>query len=273
MQEKSSIRKTGITKWFLGFDCATKTLAFSLSRISLPSEESYRSTAKSLRATALLTDRATECMNKGLEYMKQGAEKEAKECLEEVKKLVGTISQCTGNLDKITRNYVRIIDGETVDLFPEIKDKEIPTVMRIRGLHDYVEKRVKPCISKHVKRDEQFQVVIEFQAGMNAPARKISDALIVMFITEDVVIVGPSLKNKIHACEKGKYCYFVEKYKNSYDANKAHTKFNFAYLESTFGSEIPSCSAELRGHIADSFMQVVGHMVHGGTDEEARKRY
>jgi len=106
--------------------------------------------------------------------------------------------------------------------------------------------------------------------GPNAKARAVAAALIALFAEEDVIIVGPTLKNKIATCEEGRYCYFAERYKTSYSANKAHAIYNFAKLEETFGTSIsPTAPASLRGHIADSFMQVIGYLVHGPDEKMA----
>ena len=120
-------------------------------------------------------------------------------------------------------------------------------------------------IAKHVKGP--LEVVIEFQEGVNAKSRMVVPALVALFADYKVYLVGPSLKNKIYLTEKGRYCYFVEKYAKSYDANKAHAKYNFAVLEERSGTQIPITKPpSLRGHIADSCLQILGHLSYGDTE-------
>lgn len=219
-------------RWFLGFDCATKTLAFSLFSIDF---EGYKANKIKL----------WEDLAKAVD---------GKLSVREIKAL-----------DKESKKFVVFADGEVKDLFPGRPDASIHTVERIKALADYVNDRILPSIAQHATSPPE--VVVEFQMGPNAPARTIAAAIIALFHKSKVYIVGPTLKNKMWFCEKGKYCYFVQKYKTTYCANKAHAAFNFSYLETLFGTKIPSTKpTNLRGHIADSVMQVFGHLRYGNDE-------
>ena len=191
----------------------------------------------------------------------------------EARRLAAEIAPVVAELDAETRDYVRIVDGETVDPFPGRPDSSISTVERLRGLARYVAGRIRPAVAAAVPTGERLQVVIEFQMGANARARAVAAALVALFAEQDVIIVGPTLKNKVAACEEGRYYHFAARYTTTYAANKAHAKFNFAQFEKLFGTGIPATSPALRGHIADSFMQVVGHLALGGSDAEALDRF
>lgn len=237
-------------KWFLGFDCATKSLAFSLSRIDL---DGFNMLKQHIRTR---TQVAFEIVRRAQELIAVDPAKAAS--------LYNSVSTLAADLDRESKSFLRLVDGEAVDLFPGKPDAEIATVERLRAVSRYVKERIHPAIQKAVPASQPLQVVIEFQMGPNAPARAVAAALITLFAEEDVVIVGPTLKNKISTCEAGRYCYFAEKYSTAYGANKAHAKFNFARIEDTFGTEIPDMDPPaLRGHIADSFMQILGLLVHG----------
>lgn len=170
-----------------------------------------------------------------------------------------------------TSNFIRVVDGETVNLCPGQADSEIPTVVRIRSFVRYVNARVKPALATHIPAGAPLRVLVEYQAF--DPQRKISDAILTIFAEEDIIIIGAALKNRIYTCEEGRYCHFAAKYATTYSANKAHAKFNFQKIEETFGTGIPPSKPALRGHIADSFMQVLGHLTNTDTDDEARARY
>ncbi len=248
----------GDPKWFLGFDCATATFAFSLSCIAWPTRGAVARALERVRAAGELLRRAAE--------LADSAPIQAAAILAELAPVIA-------NYDRETRAIVRIVDGETVSLCPGWADKQIPTVLRIQSMARYVARRVMPAIAVQIPPSETPQALIEFQKEANVPARKIMYGLIAVFAEHDPIIIGPSLKNKVATCEAGRYYNFAAQYAKAYDANKAHAKYNFNHLEQLFGSEIPQTSASLRGHIADSFMQVVGHLIHGGTAAEARARY
>lgn len=236
--------------WYLGFDCATKTLGHSLSRVDTATYHNIKvALRKKLRMFAALLERA-----KGLLPQNIAA---ARDILD---KIVEPVAEA----DRQTRSLLQLVAGSTVDLFPGRADDGISTVERLRAVVRHVDEVVKPQIAMHVPSNEGLMVIIEFQMGVNAKARSVAAALVTMFAQYNVALVGPSLKNKIHTCPEGKYCYFAERYRRNYDANKAHAKFNFGKIEEVFGTAIPPTHPPaLRGHIADSVMQILGFIVYG----------
>ncbi len=243
MQQISGFAKHKTARWYLSFDCATKTLAFSLIRVeACPDINEMRA----LRARRLLL------LNELQMIKSERPENAAK---------IDRLAEATTTLAKET-NFITFVDGETVDLFPGRADRNIHTVERVKALSAYVARRIKPSLTKNGAT--AATLVIEFQMGANAPARTIAAALIAMFASHDTYLVGPSLKNKLEFGPNGQYYKFVEKYARLYDANKEHTRHNFAYLEQVFGTKIPpSQSSRMRGHIADSVMQVLGWIAAG----------
>ena len=243
---------TGGVKWFLGFDCATKTFAFSLSRIDLPGFAAARPSL----------ERRLAALRAALAAAARGG---------------ATVAQCAVLSAHIAaalaevRSFVRIVDGETADLCPGRRDGDVGTVDRLRAVARYVAGRVRPAL--RAAGGEPVRVLVEYQLGANARARAVAAALVALFADEDVFIVGPTLKNRVATGEAGRYCHFAARYASAYAANKAHAKFNFARFEEAFGTGIPPQAAGMRGHIADSFLQVIGHLVHGKTDETARAMF
>jgi hypothetical protein len=243
-------------RWFLSFDCATKTFAFGLVRVDA---EAIRAGGPGLRARA----RAAE------EVLRRAGELAGVDPAR-ARALVATVALAVAAMDAEARGYFCLADGEAVDLFPGRSDDDIPTVERVRAVARYVAARVRPAVARHVPPGERHRVLVEYQMGPNAPARTVATALVTLFADDDVVIVGPSLKNKVAVCDEGQYYRFAERYARAYDANKAHTKYNFARLEAAFGSGIPASRPPgLRGHIADSVMQVLGHLAHGDEEKAA----
>jgi hypothetical protein len=165
------------------------------------------------------------------------------------------------NFTKFISSIIRLIDGEVIDFFPKIPDSKIDSVDRIIKISNYTKQHIMPKI-KHIPVSD-IEIFIEFQMGSNHKSRMISSALISIFSEYKVRLIHPSLKNKIYINEIGKHKYFIKKYSNLYSANKEHAKYNFMQIEEIFQSKIPYTSKNDRGHIADSFMQVLGYLIYG----------
>lgn len=244
-------------QYYLGFDCATKTFAYSLSWVQFDRTAiaQWRRRAEMIRETLA---RAESTMKPGAESVVQA--------------LVDRTRTAAEALDAEVLGSLRIFAGATVDLFPGRADGSISAVERIRAMSVYVRAEILPRIQAlgllqqggaAADSPPQLSVLVEFQMGANAPARMIAAGLVALFADYDLVVVPPSLKNKIATCAEGHYAVFAQQVATSYTANKNHAKFNFGVIEKAFGTGIPPSSAALRGHIADSFMQVIGWLVHG----------
>ena len=245
---------TANAKWYLGFDCATKTFAFSLGQIQSNIKDAYNDIQKLRQRLEVII----ELRRRALVYLQQDTEKALV--------ILSRLEPAIEALEKESR-WIQLKDGGVVDLAPGRSDASVSTVERIKALSIYVNDRIRPALAKHGVA--KYTVIIEYQMGPNAHARAIAAALVALFATEDVIFVGPSLKNKIRTGSAGLYGNFAKKYSNTYGANKAHAIYNFSVVESAFNSEIPVTTAALRGHIADSFMQVLGHLLYGADEKIA----
>ena len=245
---------------YLSFDCATKTFAFTVSRVSLPA----------LRATAQMRGRAAAArllLERAAARLRGGDAESHRQAAAEYRMAADAIAR----LDAETRAAVEVLDGEVADLAPGQPDASVGTVDRLRAVAHYIERRVRPALARAGGGRAGFAplVVIEYQMGPNSRARAVAAALVALFAAERIVIVGPSLKNRVAASAAGQYGHFLQKHRTSYAANKAHARFNFRTVEAAFPSGVPPTSAALRGHIADSFMQVLGFILHGPDEKEA----
>lgn len=221
----------GAPRWFLSFDCATKTFGFSICFVDLAGIRD----ALPRRAAQLAA--ARELQRRGLPFPR-------------IPGLGG---------------FFRIADGDTVDLAPGVPDAALSTVARIRALRAYCETRVDAAVARaRAGRAAPLRVLVEYQMGANAPARQVSAALVALYAKEDVALVAPSLKNAVACSPAGRYSEFAPRFASAYGANKAQAAFNFATLEKAFGSGVdPALPPRLRGHVADSVMQVWGHLIPG----------
>lgn len=242
---------------YLSFDCATKTFAFSICRV----HSDLLHNVAPLRARLA----AIQALHKVI--------------LRDVEKSEDTIKLCeklqvaVADLAAEARSAIELLDGDIVDLAPGRADADVGTVDRLRAVATYVDRRVRPALAALSAPGQTAVVVIEYQMGPNARARAVAAALVALFAAERVIIVGPSLKNRLATCEAGRYGHFLQRYSGSYGANKAHAAFNFKVLEGAFGSTIPPTTAARRGHIADSCMQVLGHIIHGASEKDAAQMF
>ena len=229
--------------YYLSFDCATKTFAYSLSYVNLDIDH-------------ILKD-FIEDLQRG-EENEQGEQGEALQG-EAIQKFQSLLQKYYLKL----RSIIYLMDGAVVDFFPNIPDNKINTVDRIQKMSNYIKDTIIPKLND-IPKLADIEIFIEFQMGSNHKARMISSALIALFSKYKVRLINPSLKNKVYITEEGKHKHFIKKYTNLYSANKEHAKYNFALIEEIFKSNIPQTKKNERGHIADSFMQVLGFLLYGG---------
>jgi len=216
--------------YYLSFDCATKTFAYSLSYVNLDAAN-IKNNLQSLLDIDFDKNKLDLCALRLIE----------------------------DTFLKFRSSIIYLIDGAMIDFFPNIPDAKIDTVERIKKMSNYIKQTILPKI----KDLPNIEIFIEFQMGSNHKARMISSALIAIFSEYTVRLINPSLKNKVYLSENGKHKYFIQKYSNLYSANKEHAKYNFELVEKVFQSNIPYTKKNERGHIADSFMQVLGYILYG----------
>jgi hypothetical protein len=239
--------------YYLSFDCATKTFAFCFGWVDLSAARMQLTQLRSRIAQAqVLFCRADELM----QHNPAAAQL-----------ILANVTSSVAQLDAETRAFVRIIDGCTVDLCPGVADADICTVRRIKLVVSYITSRIMPLVVA-TTTPATLTVLIEYQMGQNSPARTVAVAIGAALAQYHTIIVGPSLKNQIHLCFAGQYQHFAKKYQSTYTANKAHTRYNFAHAERVFASSVPTLHPHaLRGHVADSFMQILGWVVRGGRED------
>jgi hypothetical protein len=147
---------------------------------------------------------------------------------------------------------------DVVDIIPGKKIKDTTVTERSNRLSGYLnmmDSIIDPLynseknthiINTHIIKTP-IQVLVEYQMGPNDKSRNVGSQILYHYSTPNieffsanfvsdlytpinkyqVAIVGPSLKNKICLCVGGKLSEFIPLYAKNYDANKAHSKFNF----------------------------------------------
>lgn len=239
-------------RWFLSFDCATKSFAFALLRVREPDP------GLPARAAALVA--AVEAGD------------------------APAAMRIARDLDGETREGLRLAAGAAVDLVPGKKDKEIPTVERVGAAMEYLRGPVAKALEAAAADgcpawdSPELNVAVEFQMGPNAPARTIAIVLLTHFANAHTFLVGPAYKNKLWYPSRPdlRHCYFVERYKTPYAANKNHAKaLYFDHIGPTFGHHeeavLRGIPVRLRKDFADCVMQVLGFLAYGDLEKAAEK--
>lgn len=236
-------------KWYLSFDCATKSFAFALMRIRFPKYDM-------ITKTQLLS-----------KYFKEDPNNV------EINKIIKEI-------DEETKEFVCLFAGSAVDLIPDKKNNNIPTVERTKAAMKFLKGTVEDAIKNAEKYgcpqygSPELNVAIEFQMGPNASARTIAIVLLTHYTDSNTFLVGPAYKNKLWYTSRPdlRHCYFIEKYKTLYAANKNHSKhLYFDHISKIFEHDTKNIPVRLRKDFADCVMQVLGFLSYGDLENAAKK--
>jgi hypothetical protein len=234
--------------YFLSFDCAVKTFAFSFIRLDFLNID-YRK----LREQLSIVRDIIYILSNNIKVNNIDNVNKISTHFDEMIKIVTSI-------DNKIKHSIQVIDADTFDLLDGGKMSDSDMITRIKGLCEYVDKKINPMISIYPK--DKITVLIEQQMP-GTPAISIASGLATIFSPYygyNTYMVCPSLKNKCNLSEQGEYHIFAKKYKKSYDANKAHTLQNLLFLESVFDFDI-NLSRNMKGHVADCVMQTLAFYV------------
>jgi hypothetical protein len=161
------------------------------------------------------------------------------------------------NSDNINIKLIDVVDlnqgKKNIDTNILEKTKKLKEVLNCITilLNDY--------ISLH---KEQVKILLEYQMSANYQANVVFNQIFYHFSDFNPVVISPCYKNKIYFSKDLEYKYFAEKYKNSYSANKSHSKANFLYFIESF-SMLDNISHIKKKNIddaADSFMQIFAYI-------------
>ena len=254
---------------FLGFDAATKTFAWSLGRIDLAGVAVDRRDLDALRRAVESLGRAVESLQRDL-----GGGRDAAELRRDIDTASAAAESArveAARLDAASASRVAVLAGATADLAPGVADVALPTVARIRAVAGYVRGVVAAAVAaaRAATPGLPLRVVVEYQMGDNAPARAVAAALVTLFIDEDVVFVGPTLKNTVALAPSLRLGEYNIRY-SSYTANKNQSRDNFDRILALYPNSLAPMTAARRGHVADSFMQILGMLVNGDGKENTR---
>ena len=237
---------TSADEWYLSFDCATKSFAFSVLRLRPPPPdlpETIEKLSEAIRA-----------------------------------KNWKVIDRLVREIDTTTRECFFLAGGGAADLVPGKADKEIPTVERIRAVKSYIEGPVAAVLEAAEgcppPDSPHLNVAVEFQMGPNAPARTVATVLLSHYSRANIFLVGPAYKNKMWYPSRPdlRHCFYVERYSKLYDANKAHARdLYFKHIAPIFGHNTGRIPVKYQKDFADTVIQILGFLAYGDIENAAEK--
>ena len=185
--------------YYLSFDVATKSLAFSFIRYNINWKKDIN-----------------------IEYSKlENNEINAIQFLE--------------NVNVILNNSLQYLYGNVIDLIPGKKIKDVNIFEKSKYLKEHLNKinnnicEILNISNLEIIKDE-LQILIEYQMSHNYNSNAIYNQIIYEYTPLKIDKVIPTCKNKIYLHNNLIYQNFIEKYANNYTANKNHTKANFIFF-------------------------------------------
>ena len=163
-------------------------------------------------------------------------------------------------------NRIPIIKSFKVDNISGGKaNTEIHTVERIARTVNFLKRVVEPDMRNRVEQGKEIKILVENQMGPNTAARTVMTTIITRFVERyRVIIIGPSLKNKISLAPGLEHQIYVDKYKTLSSANKSHTVDNFLFaLKHANQSGQKMEKSSITEHVADAYCQIVGYIWFG----------
>lgn len=219
---------------FFGFDCAIKSLGWSILNIDIENIPKFIEEFKYVQS-ALSQDNLLELLRDEEFYGK----------------LTESILYCTDFLG----NFIKIVSGSVLNLIGDEKVKETNTVELARQLNHFL---------KNTFTFAADHIVIEKQYSKFSTISGIECQLCMYFAeAKNVYCINSSLKNKLNFdSDSGKYKYFKDKYSTSYKANKEFAKHNMSILLEVINRKdlLEDIKKSNHADIADSILSIFAYV-------------
>lgn len=173
------------------------------------------------------------------------------------------------NVEFVLRNNIDVRLCDVSDINEGLTNKEVDILTKTKKLKSIL--TIIQTILDDFKRDLQIKnngvdiktvVLLEYQMSSNYQANAIFNKIYYHFVDYSPEVISPCYKNKIYFSEDLTYDKFTIKYKNTYSANKSHTKANFLYFIESFGlkERITHIKKKNLDDAADSFIQIFAYI-------------
>lgn len=173
------------------------------------------------------------------------------------------------NLEFILRNNVDLRLCDVSDINEGLTNKEVDGLTKTKKLK-YILTTIQTILDdfktelqiKNAETDIKIVVLLEYQMPSNYQANAIFNKIYYHFVDYNPEVISPCYKNKIYFSEDLTYDKFTIRYKNTYSANKSHTKANFLYFIESFGlkERITHIKKKNLDDAADSFIQIFAYI-------------
>ncbi len=252
---------------FLGWDCANKTLAWSLIQVD---------TTIYLKLNFLYTQlcdlvdtyvgpgaAATLAAGRGcpsfMEHLRESINDE---------EFVKGFLHILGAIDYFLGRFISFQSCGVADILRGKKVNDVSMVERTMLLRNFLQ------ANPQLQADKEVHVVIEYQppkigAKTNNKSTVVANQLLFYYISSNPVLIDPKVKNTIHFGKTiEEYIqYELPRHKSPqdarYTARKKHSRDNFLHLVTVFNltNAIKDVPRAVLDDLADSTMQILAHMV------------
>jgi hypothetical protein len=178
-------------------------------------------------------------------------------------------TETVNNVEFILRNNVDLRLCDVSDINEGLTNKEVNVLAKTKKLK-YILTTIQTILDnfkeelqiKNPLVETKVVVLLEYQMSSNYQANAIFNKIYYHFVDYNPEIISPCYKNKIYFSDDLTYDKFTVKYKNTYSANKSHTKANFLYFVESFGlkERIKHIKKKNVDDAADSFMQIFAYI-------------
>lgn len=259
-------------KQFLGFDCANKSLGYTLAYVNI-SLDSQISALKSNLLDILIGSSAADSFKKYCEIhaindaartliQKNKTSKLLNEAIVELqntmstdKTIINAIARYILAAYEISANSFKYVSCGVADLIPGRKVKETKLLERTIPLKKFL---------SAIKPDDDAIVIIEEQPStVNDKSNTVQDQICYEYCcSHNVKNILPKWKNRLCFGDGLSYEEIRAKYKKKYTANKNHSKLNFLRFIEITGQEkmIEGVKKENYDDLADSCMQIIAYV-------------
>lgn len=252
-----------MTKRFLGWDCANKTLAWSYMDIDL------HIVKKLLMITQDMETMFTEYLGVDMYSATKGAYRPDFIMMLHDPEIIERLGYMLDSMSYFLDNFINYVSAGVADILEGRKIYTVSEIDRTRALHKFL--TTHGSVSSP---SPGTQVIIEHQNKIggvtNGQSTAVSHQLAFYYVEHNPTFVDPKLKNMMALRPDLTLERFIAdeipKHRNlrdaKYIAGKKHSKANFLYVLDVFGLShmIDGISKSVLDDLADSFMEVFAYL-------------
>lgn len=241
-----------MSKYYLSWDCATKSLAYSLVKIQFDMNAALIDCAKKYAITP-----NGHKFEQIIDYILTTPTNE------------NTLSLYL-EVAQIMRGFITIVDTNVFDLVPDKKSDDISEVERITALKKTLnELNFNVPIDYVLIEHQPIKLCNTIKTATNIKSSTISHCLVYHYAEHNPILVDPRLKNSISFAPHLSFDTILNNQKEIrtsssaavYCARKKHSKQSLKYFAEKTNTNIKHVSPTYYDDIGDALLQVLGYIV------------